>query len=153
MTEKNTLEYEQLRKILPHAYPFILIDRVEDYKAGESLVAVKNVTGNEWAQDNSMFNVKFFPETLMIEAAAQAAIVLYHVTKVMPGEQRPRYYLGRTKAEFFDLVKPGDEIKLKMANGKIMDAGGYTDATLSVGSTKIADLELIFKVERSHGNK
>ena len=146
---KNSLDYKELKNILPHAYPFLLIDRVEDYKKGESLVAIKNVTGNEWAHEDSNFQVNFFPETLLIEAAAQAALVLYHVSKVKPGQKRPRYFLCRTKAEFFKSVEVGDEIKFHIANGKMLDSGGYSDATIVVGSSKIADLELIFKVEKS----
>ena len=146
MAEKNSLDNNELRKILPQAHPFILIDRVLDYERGKSLVAIKNVTGNEWAQDDSIFKVKYFPETLLIEAAAQAAVVLYHVSKIKPGSKKPIYFLGRTRAEFFNSATVGDELEFHIANGRMLDSGGYTDACIMVGPSKIADMELIFKV-------
>ena len=98
------LNHTQLKTILPHAYPFLMIDRVEDYKPGESLMAVKNITANEWLGEGLPGQTNYFPETptwtnqnkkvqvvslplaiksntimgkgLLIEAAAQAALVL-----------------------------------------------------------------------------
>jgi len=95
----NILEYDQLKDILPHTYPFLLIDRVIDYTPGESLTAVKNITANEWSfggfgqtvpreagglSDSRQLSdvgsqskeMEIFPETLLIEAAAQAAFSL-----------------------------------------------------------------------------
>ncbi len=69
------LTHQDLKKILPQAYPFLLIDRVTDYKEGESLTAVKNITANEWpfeaVADENLSN-SHVPETLLIESAAQA---------------------------------------------------------------------------------
>ena len=126
------LDYQQLKEILPHAYPFLLIDRVEEYKEGEHLVAIKNITSNEWcccgnsshnntlsrqtsAQGYLSLNQEndslIFPEVLLIEAAAQAALVLYHLSKVKPGE-RPRYILGSVNSEFLALPKPAIKYSL-----------------------------------------
>lgn len=148
MAEKNTIEYNELRKILPQAHPFLLIDRVEDFKAGESLVAIKNVTGNEWSQDDSMFKVKFFPETLLIEAAAQAALVLYHVSKVKPQEKQPKYFLGRVNGEFLKSILEGDQITFLAFANKMLDNGGYSEVEISVKSVVIAKIEVIYSVKR-----
>ena len=111
------LNYNELKNILPHAYPFLLLDRVVEVKKGESLVAVKNITANEWcfAEENSSLQQSIpssardlvfqnqgaiFPEVLLIEAAAQAALVLYEVSKVKPGDRKPIYKFGQAKAEF-----------------------------------------------------
>lgn len=64
------LDTKQLQAILPHAYPFLLIDKVLDYKEGESLTAVKNITANEWPFTGDGEHTDIFPETLLIEAAA-----------------------------------------------------------------------------------
>jgi len=69
------LDYEQLKKILPQAYPFLLIDRVENIQPGQSLTATKNITANEWPFTEGRERVQHYPETLLIEAAAQAALV------------------------------------------------------------------------------
>ena len=148
MVEKKTLEYNELKKILPQAHPFILIDRVLEYEKGKSLVAIKNVTGNEWAQDDSMFRVRYFPETLLIEAAAQAALVLYHVSKVKPEEKRPKYFLGRTKGEFLETIFNGDQITLLAFANKMLDNGGYSEVEISVKSVLVAKVEVIYSVNR-----
>lgn len=69
------INYSQLKMILPQAYPFLLIDHVESYRPGESLVAIKNITANEWPFSQSPKRLEHYPETLLIEAAAQAALV------------------------------------------------------------------------------
>ena len=142
----NVLTYGDLEKILPHAYPFLLIDKVEDYRVHEWLMAVKNVTGNEWQQERESSLSQHFPETLLIEAAAQAALVLYHVSKVCAGQRRPKYFLGRSKAEFNREVRVGETLNIRVSSGKLMDSGGYADARLSVGQFNVAQMELIFKV-------
>lgn len=97
----NILEYNELKEILPHAYPFLLIDRVIEVKKGESLTAIKNITANEWCCNGAesgawpsvpavsdsagegrahLSQSHIFPEVLLIEAAAQAALVLYRVS-------------------------------------------------------------------------
>ncbi len=94
------LNSSQIAAILPQSYPFLMIDRVVDFQKGESLTAVKNITGNEWMfgspvepfganperRPSTAFGPSrrvegwcrpsnIFPETLLIEAAAQAAIL------------------------------------------------------------------------------
>ena len=73
----NMIDHQTIKKILPQAYPFLLIDRVEEFKAGESLVAIKNITANEWPFEQDDRDQVYFPPTLLIEAAAQAALVLW----------------------------------------------------------------------------
>lgn len=67
------LNSNQIVQILPQSYPFLMIDRVVDFRKGESLTAIKNITGNEWFFDDQSCRSEVFPETLLIEAAAQAA--------------------------------------------------------------------------------
>jgi len=158
------LDYQQLKEILPHAYPFLLIDRVEEYKEGESLTALKNITGNEWcvtsgdalsakgAQGylNSDEGLAAFPETLLIEAAAQAALVLYHVSKIKTGS-RPLYFLGRANSEFIQQVEAGDQLQLRVSSGKMLNTGGYSNIRISRGKEKISDVEIFYSVRNSNG--
>ncbi len=79
------LNSNQIAAILPQSYPFLMIDRVVDFQKGESLTAIKNITGNEWmwegqcrppaGAESPWDTTNVFPETLLIEAAAQAAIL------------------------------------------------------------------------------
>lgn len=137
------LDYQQLKEILPHAYPFLLIDRVEEYKEGEHLTAIKTITSNEWAVGKN--DTAVFPEVLLIEAAAQAALVLYHVSKVKDG-RRPLYVLGRANSEFFSAVEAGDLIKFKVSAGKMLGTGGYSNIRISRRDEKVSDVEIFYSV-------
>ena len=76
------LDSNQIARILPQSYPFLMIDRVTAFQKGESLTAIKNITGNEWVFDGQSCPTGVFPETLLIEAAAQAAILFYRPEKL-----------------------------------------------------------------------
>ena len=75
------LDHNDLKKILPQAYPFLMLDRVLEYTEHKHLTAIKNITADEWFfqdtdEDSNQTKTKHLPETLLIEAAAQAALVL-----------------------------------------------------------------------------
>jgi len=141
------LEAEQLKKILPHAYPFLLIDRVIEVKKGKSLVAIKNITANEWCFGAPGPDLKYFPETLLIEAAAQAALVLYHVSKMGEGE-RPRYVLGKVMAQSFKPVNTAVQLQIIPFADKMLDSGGYSNIKIFSESTLVAHVTVFYKVER-----
>ncbi len=141
------IDHNQLQKILPHAYPFLLIDRVLEYKKGESLLAIKNITADEWPFNDFAFKTSVFPETLLIEAAAQAALVLYHVSKVKEGEPRPKYMLGRTKGEFEKRIIIGDVIFFRVT-AKILSWGGYNVIQISGAKENVAIIQIIYRVVR-----
>ncbi len=142
-----TLDHRQLKEILPQTHPFLLIDLVEDYKEGECLTAIKNVTVNEWIFKGRGQPDAPFPETMLIEAAAQAALVLYHVSKVKPGQPRPRYFIGKCDAEFSGPVNYGTTLRLRVTAGKLLDTGGYADVEISADQTEVAKITLFFSVK------
>ena len=137
---------KELLEILPQAYPFLFIDRITEFEKDKKLVAIKNITANEWnaiGHDDSAY----FPETLIIEAASQAALALYQLSKIKPGEKRPMYILGKVTAEFLQSVAIGDQLVIE-ARAKMLEAGGYSDVTISVGDLKVAQVEIIYSVKR-----
>ena len=142
-----TLDINQIRNILPQAYPFAFIDRVEDYKEGESLTAVKNITVNEWPFKGQTGPVPVFPATLLIEAAAQAALVLYHVSRVKDRVPRPRYFIGKCEAVFSGPVEFGTRVRLNVTAGKLMDTGGYADVEARTGDKNLAKMTIFFGVK------
>ena len=143
----NVLEYNQLQEILPHKYPFLLIDRVTDFKRGEYLIAEKLITGNEWAVDDTEQPVDCFPEVLLIEAAAQAALVIYHLSKVLPGE-KVKYLLGQMKTEFFAAPVIGDVLFLNAEATKLMQTGGYSNIRITRDKSNVAEVFINYKVLR-----
>ena len=142
------LDCQQIADILPQAAPFIMIDRVIAFERDKSLVAVKNVTGNEWVFEGRQPMTVALPETLILEAASQAALVLYHLNKIKEGMKRPKYVLGKIKAEFQEAVHIGDQIAIKAFANKMLDTGGYSDIDVTKNGNAVAHIEIIYSVIR-----
>ncbi len=136
-----TIDSAQLREILPQSYPFLMIDRVTECEKGKSLTAIKNITVDEWNSEGCSF-----PETLILEAASQAALVLYHISKNKDGEH-PQYFLGRMSADFLKPVVTGDQLQIK-ASAKMLEMGGYSDIEISVNGQTVTNLEIVYSVKR-----
>jgi len=139
-----TLTTDQIRKILPQSYPFLMIDKVIEYKENESLTAIKNVTADEWCFAGDLSETNIFPEVLILEAAAQTAIVLYHLKKSKDNPSNPLFFLGRIRAEFFHTVTIGDQLRIKSFSGKIMSNSGYANTDITMDAQKIAQVELMY---------
>ncbi|MFA5260854.1 MAG: 3-hydroxyacyl-ACP dehydratase FabZ family protein [Candidatus Omnitrophota bacterium] len=134
-----------LQKILPYRYPFLLIDRVENYSVGKTITAIKNITANEWPFTDADYPSSHYPETLLIEAAAQAALVLYHLT-FADDCQRLFPVIGRVYADFSAQVNAGDHLKLTVLAGKFMRQGGYATTEIFSRESKCAEIKLMYGV-------
>lgn len=137
---------KEIEAILPQKYPFLLIDRVLDYKEDDYLVAIKNITGNEWSSVDSVGQLEYWPETLLIEAGAQAAIVLYHVSKVKD-KKPPQYFLGKVEADFLLPISCGAQITIKVRSGKMLDRGGYSDIEMSERDALMVNLRIFYGIK------
>ncbi len=111
----SILNINKIKKILPHRYPFLLVDRVIDFKSGEYLIALKNVTVNEPFFQGHFPLQPIMPGVLIIEAMAQAT-ALYGELAVTDGMDKDiLYYLvGIDKARFRQTVGPGDQLLLRV---------------------------------------
>lgn len=141
------LNSEQLREILPHSYPFLLLDQVENIEPGHSLTAIKNITANEWPFTSGLERSSHYPETLLIEAAAQAALVLYRAN-APAGPAKPAF-IGKVKAEFFSQVAVGDQVSLNVRSSRVIGTGGYSDVEISVGEDKKAEVTAFYSIQPS----
>ena len=111
-----SLDIHGIKKILPHRYPFLLVDRVIEAKPGESLVAIKNVTINEPFFNGHFPSNPVMPGVLIVEALAQAGALLVNVSQAANGESLANKYLylaGIDKARFRRTVVPGDQLRLE----------------------------------------
>ena len=99
---------------LPHRYPFLLIDRVEDYVHNEKLVALKNVTINEPFFNGHFPDHPVMPGVLIIEAMAQAAGILgFKTMDKTPEDGSIYYFVGSDNLRFKRPVVPGDRLQLE----------------------------------------
>jgi 3-hydroxyacyl-[acyl-carrier-protein] dehydratase len=108
------IEIEEIMNILPHDYPFLLVDRIVEIEAGKRVVGIKNVTYNEPFFQGHFPGQPIMPGVLIIEAMAQTAGVL--AFKSMPDEylKKPVYFLGMDNVRFRKPVIPGDQLRLEL---------------------------------------
>lgn len=107
----NTMDIHKVLSMLPHRYPFLLIDRVVDFKRDEYLVAQKNVTYNEPFFRGHFPARPVMPGVLIVEAMAQATGLLAMESRPQEvGEKSLYYFVGIDKARFKRPVEPGDQI-------------------------------------------
>jgi len=107
----DTMDIHEILQHLPHRYPFLLIDRVIDYKIGDYLIAIKNVSFNE-PYFLGHFPVRpVMPGVLVVEAMAQATGVLsFKTAKAQPDSKSLYYLAGIDNARFKNPVEPGDQL-------------------------------------------
>lgn len=111
----NSMDINEVLKYLPHRYPFLLIDRVLDYKVGEYLLALKNVSHNEPHFTGHFPRRPVMPGVLITESLAQATAILATVSTRRKDDGNSLFYLaGIDKARFKRQVEPGDQLQLRI---------------------------------------
>ena len=108
------MNIEEILSILPHRYPFLLVDRVLEFERDKTLLALKNVTANEHFFTGHFPKRAVMPGVLIIEALAQAsAILAYHSITEAERQGDSLFYLGSVEnARFKKVVTPGDQLLL-----------------------------------------
>jgi 3-hydroxyacyl-[acyl-carrier-protein] dehydratase len=110
----NSLQIQEIMALLPHRYPFLLIDRVLDFTPGESLTALKNVTINEPIFTGHFPGMPIFPGVLILEALAQATGILGFKTVTERVENELYLFAAIDEARFKKPVLPGDTMILEV---------------------------------------
>lgn len=115
-TDPKIVDIELIKRILPHRYPFLMIDRVLDYQAGHSLRAIKNITINEPFFQGHFPHKPVMPGVLIIEALAQAAALLgiQDLADGRLGKGSVIYLVGVDKARFRKPAGPGDQLVINV---------------------------------------
>jgi 3-hydroxyacyl-[acyl-carrier-protein] dehydratase len=139
-----TMDIHEILTLLPHRYPFLLVDRVLAIDKGKSIKALKNVTINEPFFGGHFPHRPVMPGVLMLEAMAQAAALLsFHMMDVRPDEKTIYYFAGIDGARFKRPVEPGDQlvmdVSLERAKSGIYKFKGIT----RVGDEVACEAELM----------
>jgi len=138
------LGIKEIQEILPHRYPFLLIDRVEELVEGKRVVAVKNVTMNEYFFQGHFPQEPVMPGVLIIEALAQAGAVA--ILKMEQYKGKIAYFASIEKAKFRRKVVPGDVLRLEVEIVKIKGSAGIGKATATVNGEVAAEAQLMFMI-------
>jgi len=138
------LGIKEIQEILPHRYPFLLIDRVEELEEGKRVVAVKNVTMNEYFFQGHFPQEPVMPGVLIIEALAQAGAVA--ILKMEQYKGKIAYFASIEKAKFRRKVVPGDVLRLEVEIVKIKGSAGIGKATATVNGEVAAEAQLMFMI-------
>lgn len=140
----NSMDIHEIFHHLHHRYPFLLVDRVLDYKVGEFLIAIKNVTYNEPFFQGHFPQRPVMPGVLLIEAMAQATGILSFKTAKAQPESNSLYYLvGVDKARFKQPVEPGDQLLIEVKLIRTTRGVWKYAATTKVDDKLVASAELM----------
>ena len=108
-----TLDIQEILGLLPHRYPFLLIDRVVEFERAKRLVAIKNVTVNEPFFQGHFPGYPIMPGVLVIEAMAQAGAIIM-MSQIPDREKKLAVFTGIEKAKFRRQVTPGDQLRIEV---------------------------------------
>lgn len=108
------LDINEITRILPHRYPFLLVDRVLECDPGKRIVALKNVTMNEPFFEGHFPGHPVMPGVLIVEAMAQAGGLLIGHSTGGTGKEKIFYFAGIENAKFRRPVTPGDQLRFEI---------------------------------------
>ena len=145
---ESLLSITDILKILPHRYPFLLVDKVLECVKGERIKAIKNVTTNEEFFSGHFPHRPVMPGVIIIEALAQAAGILAFVTAdVVPDESTRFFFVGIDKARFRKPVEPGDQLILTATFERAFKGIWKFGTIAYVGDTEVASAEMMVAPE------
>lgn len=140
------LNIQEIQKIIPHRFPFLMIDRVLELVPNEKLVAVKNVSVNEAHFQGHFPDEKVMPGVLMIEAMAQAGCIYFYYSKNLQGKNLI-YYLAKVTAKFHKVVVPGDQLRIEIKTVKLLPKVGFLEGKCFVKDVLVCEAEIGFGVK------
>ena len=136
----------EIQKLLPHRYPFLLVDRVVEVVPGQKLVAFKNVTVNEPFFEGHFPGHPVMPGVLILEALAQASAILAYKSEGMDPTKKVTYLMGVDNARFRKPVVPGDRLELQVEVVKHKGAVWKQKAEARVDGHTVAEAEFLATV-------
>ncbi len=150
-TASSAFDISRIMQLLPHRYPFLLIDRVLSMEVGKNVHAIKNVTINEPFFNGHFPGHPVMPGVLIVEAMAQAAALLTFesLPNTDPSKKRVVYLAGIDNARFKKMVIPGDQLHIMVVLERIARNVGKFNARVTVDGKLAAEAQLIAALQVS----
>ena len=143
------LDIQHILRLLPHRYPFILVDRVLELERGKRIKALKNVTINEPFFNGHFPNRPVMPGVLMLEALAQtAALLSFESAGTEPGDDTVVYFVGIDGARFKRPVEPGDQLILEASIDRVKGGIYKYKTRASVAGQTAVEAELMCTIRK-----
>lgn len=138
------LNIQQIMEILPHRYPFLLVDKAEILEDGNGVIGYKNVTMNEPFFQGHFPGLPVMPGVLIVEALAQVGAIAILSQEANKG--KVAYLASVKEAKFRDKVLPGDTLKLECSIIKQKGPMGIGKALATVDGKKVCEAEIMFAI-------
>ncbi|HHY21041.1 MAG TPA: 3-hydroxyacyl-ACP dehydratase FabZ [Bacilli bacterium] len=140
------LNIEEIKQIIPHRYPFLLVDRILEVEEGLRAVGIKNVTANEEFFNGHFPDYPVMPGVLIIEALAQVGAVA--LLKKEENKGKLAFFAGIDHCRFKGQVKPGDQLRLEVEITRSRGSIGKGKGTALVDGVVVAETEIMFAIEK-----
>ena len=145
------MDIKEIQKILPHRFPFLLVDRIVETEAGKRIVGIKNVSANEWIFQGHFPGEPIMPGVLILEALAQVGAVL--VLKEFKAEGKIALFTGMDDVKFRRKVVPGDVLRLEAEVDRVRPPFGRYKTKATVAGEVAAEAVMKFMVEEKTSEK
>jgi 3-hydroxyacyl-[acyl-carrier-protein] dehydratase len=138
------LNAQEIKEIIPHRYPFLLVDRIIDLEPGKGAVGIKNVTINEPFFQGHFPDYPVMPGVLIAEALAQVGAVAMLSLEEYKG--KIGFFAGIDRFRFREQVKPGDTLRLELEITRLKGTIAKAEGRASVDGRTVAEGELMFAI-------
>ena len=139
------MDIREIKEIIPHRYPFLLVDRIIEVEDGKRAVGIKNVTANEEFFNGHFPDYPVMPGVLIVEALAQVGAVA--MLKKEENKGRLAFFAGIDNCRFKRQVVPGDQLRLEVEMTRLRGSIGKAKATASVEGDLVCEADLMFSRE------
>ncbi|QOR84172.1 3-hydroxyacyl-ACP dehydratase FabZ [Geobacillus stearothermophilus] len=144
------LDIQKIQSIIPHRYPFLLVDRILEIEEGKRAVGIKNVSANEAFFAGHFPEYPVMPGVLIVEALAQVGAVVLLQSEENRG--RLAFFAGIDNCRFKKQVKPGDQLRLEVEILRARGAIGKGKGIATVDGELVCETELMFALgEKTNG--
>jgi 3-hydroxyacyl-[acyl-carrier-protein] dehydratase len=136
------LDYSAIERILPHRYPFLLVDRITEFEPDKRIVGIKNVSLNERFLAHSEEGAPVLPPTILTEAVAQVGAIM--ILAEPENREKLIYFMGIERVRYRRAVHPGDVVEIEAMVKRLRSRMGQLRGVARVGGTVVVEGTMTF---------